>query len=306
MVRARISVVATALGATLLLAACQVTAARDAGTPSVAAAQTFDVFLDARAEIEDISLASYFPTTITVHPGDTVAFYNQSYTDEHTVTFGAGDGGIALALDGAFDPRIRGACALTSVDASADGCVDSGSWSDLPPYDGRGYWNSGLVSDQGAVEVRVAPSTPAGTYAFRCLVHPAMTGTLRVAVPGTEIESADAVHERALDEARAAAADASRPRPGSPSPGTVLAGWTDRLVSVNAYSPERITVDAGDEVTWLVSETHDVTFDSLAAPERGSGPLGDGETYTVRFPVPGTYAYHDSMHVGMTGVVVVR
>jgi plastocyanin len=308
MIRVRISVVATALGATLLLVACQATTPSDLGqTPPAVAAQTFDVFLDARADIEDISIASYFPTAITVHPGDTVAFYNQSYTDEHTVTFGAGDGTIALAVDGAFDPRVGGACALASADASADGCVDSGSWADLPPYDGDGYWNSGLVSDQGAVEVHVAASMPPGTYAFRCLVHPAMTGTLRVAAPDTEIETAEVVHETALDEARAAAEGATFPSPSVPvRVGSVLAGWIDGIVSVNAFAPKELVVRAGDEVTWHVSETHDVTFDSLAAPERGSGPLGDGETYTVRFPEPGRYTYHDSMHVGMTGVVVVR
>jgi plastocyanin len=134
-----------------------------------------------------------------------------------------------------------------------------------------------------------------------------MTGTLRVAAPETQIETADVVHGRALEEARAAAEDATVPSPSVPvRVDSVLAGWVDGVVSVNAYAPEELVVRAGDEVTWRVSETHDVTFDSLAAPERGSGPLGDGETYTVRFPEPGRYAYHDSMHVGMTGVVVVR
>ena len=296
------------LAASALLAPLLLFAACDGSDPSGASAsnEVFNVFLDSRADVEGISLASYFPTTIAVHAGDTVAFYNQSYTDEHTVTFGAGDGPIPPAIDGGFDPRVGGACALASFDAGPEGCVASGSWTDLPAYDGEGYWNSGLVSDQGAVEVHVAESTPPGTYAFRCLVHPGMTGTLRVAAAATEIQSAEAVHARALEQTRAAArADAPTPITTLPR-ATVFAGWIHGIVSMNAYIPERSTVRAGDVVTWRVRETHDVTFDSLAAPERGSGPLGDGETYTVAFPRAGTYAYHCSMHVGMTGVVVVR
>jgi plastocyanin len=291
-----------------LLTACDGAPSREGGRQP-RPAETFDVFLDARTEAPGLALAAYFPATITVHPGDRLTFYNQSYTDEHSVTFGVGQGELPpLAVQGGFDPRVEGACAIEAVDAPATGCVASGSWTDLPAYDGEGFWNSGLVSDQGAVELRIADTIDAGSYAFRCLVHPDMTGTLRVVPDKTEIEPAELVHERALATAAAAAerADGRELTPPTPGPGIVAAGWTDGAVSVNRFAPARVRVRPGGPVTWRESETHDVTFDSLRAPDPGSGPLADGASYAVVFPRSGAFAYHCSMHVGMTGVVLVR
>jgi plastocyanin len=266
------------------------------------------VLLDARPRTPGLAVASYFPSELTVHAGDRIAFYNQSYTDEHTVTFGDVAAVDAVLMGGRADPRLATGCSLGSADAAATGCLITPSWNDLPAYAGTGYWNSGYVSDQGSVTVPIDRATPPGTYAFRCLVHPGMTGTLHVVAPGTEITSAADVHAQALEGAddAAAAADAAPPAPPELGSNDVAAGWTEGDVTVNAFAPRRIVIRAGDEVTWHVSETHDIAFDSLNAPERGSGVLDDGDTYTVRFPRPGTYAYHDSMHVGMTGVVVVR
>ena len=313
--RARRLAVLLSVATSTALVACQ--GGGGSAAPPVAASpsavghavsgDTFDVLLDARPRTPDLAVAAYFPSELTVHAGDAIAFYNQSYTDEHTVTFGDVGATEAVLGRGGVDPRLATGCAL-GTGPSAVGCVISPSWNDLPAFAGAGFWSSGFVSDQGAVTVRVDPATPAGTYAFRCLVHPGMSGTLHVVAPRTEIASADDVHADALEEADAAAAsaDAAPPAPPELGPDEVAAGWTGGSVSVNAFAPRRIVIEAGDSVTWHVSETHDVAFDSLTAPERGSGPLGDGETNTERFPEPGTYAYHDSMHVGMTGVVVVR
>jgi plastocyanin len=77
--------------------------------------------------------------------------------------------------------------------------------------------------------------------------------------------------------------------------------------SANQFSPGSATVAAGQVIQWTVasdSVPHNVTFDSdgsLTSP----GSLGPGETWQVKFSVPGTYAYHCTIHDGMNGQVTV-
>ena len=77
--------------------------------------------------------------------------------------------------------------------------------------------------------------------------------------------------------------------------------------SSNQFAPGTITASTGEVIQWTVasdSVPHNVTFDSDSTLDSPS-TLGPGETWQVKFTVPGTYAYHCTIHDGMTGQVTV-
>jgi amicyanin len=71
----------------------------------------------------------------------------------------------------------------------------------------------------------------------------------------------------------------------------------------NAFTPQDITIKAGDTVTWTNQDTvkHDVDFDSFKSPL-----LGQGETYSHTFDKPGTYSYDCDVHPFMKGRVTAQ
>lgn len=123
-----------------------------------------------------------------------------------------------------------------------------------------------------------------GTYAYLCLIHPDMTGTVSVAPsPGTT-------------------APPPTSPPAAPTPTPHASGPADVRALDFAFSPASIDVVVGTTVSWVNrgSALHTVTaadgsFDS------GLIPVGSG--FTRRFAVPGTFNYLCALHPGMTGVV---
>ena len=97
---------------------------------------------------------------------------------------------------------------------------------------------------------------------------------------------------------------------------------TVEMTAALNYSPETVTIQAGETVRWTnTSEVvHTVTADPGAAadpshvrlPEGASpfdsGNIGPGDSYTHTFDVPGTYRYFCIPHEmqGMVGTVVVE
>jgi plastocyanin len=310
------SLVALAFVLMLALASCTARgdeatdAATASGGASASAAQSYSVFMGAHVSVgRGIGFAGFYPATLAIHPGDSVTFYNlNGFTALHTVTFGARDTSVRppVVVDREANPVVADGCFAASP-AREPTCEASGSWTTLPAYDGRGFWNSGFVSDYGAVELATAPSIAPGSYGFRCLIHPSMTGVLTVVPSSEPIDPPTRVRRLGLErsnDAKLDIASLTRPVLGRRE---VAAGWGTDSVFVDRFAPSRIAISAGDEVTWSVTGFHDVTFDPVegAQPE-SSGPLLDGSRYAVAFSVPGVYRYHCSLHVRMTGVVVVR
>jgi plastocyanin len=69
-----------------------------------------------------------------------------------------------------------------------------------------------------------------------------------------------------------------------------------------SYFPGTLRIQAGQSVTWRNdgNEEHDVTGDDWH-----SGLLDPTYTYRLTFGLPGTYAYRCSIHLDMTGAVIV-
>jgi plastocyanin len=80
------------------------------------------------------------------------------------------------------------------------------------------------------------------------------------------------------------------------------------LVTISnfAFSPQSITVSAGDTVTWRNDDNvnHTVTSDSGGEPD--SPVLSQGQIYQHVFAQPGTHSYHCTIHPTMTGNVAVQ
>jgi plastocyanin len=72
-----------------------------------------------------------------------------------------------------------------------------------------------------------------------------------------------------------------------------------------SFSPSSLTVTAGTTVTWTNNDgmTHTTTSND---PGFDSGNMTAGTKFTHSFSTPGTYAYHCSIHSGMTGTITVK
>lgn len=72
-------------------------------------------------------------------------------------------------------------------------------------------------------------------------------------------------------------------------------------ISGGGFNPTKLTVLAGDTVTWTnTGGSHTVTSEDNAF---GSGTLGFSDTFSHRFAASGTYRYYCSIHRYMTGEV---
>ena len=93
----------------------------------------------------------------------------------------------------------------------------------------------------------------------------------------------------------------------SNNPDPVAAGATVTISNFQ-FSPRRVTVKAGSDVTWEVKEgTHTVNADDGSF---GSAALSAGQKFSHTFATPGTYRYYCSFHGSkgghdMAGTVIV-
>ena len=74
----------------------------------------------------------------------------------------------------------------------------------------------------------------------------------------------------------------------------------------NFFKPTKLTVNAGDTVTfvWVGSNTHNVKVTS--GPEKFKSPNQSSGSYTRTFPKPGTYKIVCTFHPGMTMTLKVK
>lgn len=77
------------------------------------------------------------------------------------------------------------------------------------------------------------------------------------------------------------------------------------LMAGRAFRPRAVTIDAGTTLRWRNDDDREHT---VTARDGGfnSGVMGTGESWTKRFPTPGTFAYLCAIHPEMTGTITVR
>jgi len=83
----------------------------------------------------------------------------------------------------------------------------------------------------------------------------------------------------------------------------VLAADAAVTIEGFAFSPQSVTVNVGDSVTWTNNDgaTHTATGSGF-----DTGNIAGGASQSVTFQSAGTFAYSCSIHPTMTGTVVVR
>jgi len=328
-----LSVIRALVGAALALAisgAALAAPARDATTwHATVGGESADHALQAQA---------FLPTHITINQDDTIT-WTTGADFVHTVTFLAdGTPPPVVAPDG------------NQVIQPAATAFPAGG----PSYDGTGFVNSGLLEGKG--KTFALTFTKAGTYGYFCLLHPGMVGQVVVqaagsAYPQTQAQIDAQANAELYDKLSRANQDlmnskpAATPNANGTTSYTVVNGAGGNQASVLRFLPVDLTVKAGDSVTWLGNdphEVHTVTFydpagkvpDFIvpqpqgsgspklviphAAPENdtavdsldlyNSGLLLPGQSYTFSFPKPGTYTYVCVVHApqGMFGKIVVE
>jgi plastocyanin len=111
-----------------------------------------------------------------------------------------------------------------------------------------------------------------------------------------------------------AASTAASPAAGSPAAGSPAAGAacapadasaTGTPAQIKDFSfPTGLSVTAGQAIAWTNGDSanHTVTFDDGSC----NTPVNAGSTVVVTYTVPGTHAFHCSIHPNMTGTIEVK
>jgi plastocyanin len=84
------------------------------------------------------------------------------------------------------------------------------------------------------------------------------------------------------------------------------AGDTEVSLKDIKFTPDSVSVKAGDAVVWTNNDTvgHDVTGDNFKSGDPGD--MQNGDTYANTFDKAGTFNYVCTVHPGMEGSVTVK
>jgi plastocyanin len=146
--------------------------------------------------------------------------------------------------------------------------------------------------------------TTAGSFAYSCILHPNMRGTINVGSSASGGGSAGLATEAATAgpaSGTTAQADAASPAGTSTDP-AILPVNVD--VADNEFRPNPATVATGGTVTWKLvgAAAHTVTADDQSF---NSGLLKPGETFQHTFNTLGSFTYTCLVHPGMVGTIEV-
>jgi plastocyanin len=79
------------------------------------------------------------------------------------------------------------------------------------------------------------------------------------------------------------------------------------LIENFRFSPGSLTIPVGASVTWINrdGDIHSIAADGTPPAFKSAG-LDTDDKFSVTFTMPGTYAYHCSLHPHMTGTIIVK
>ena len=250
-------------------------AAASLGMPivaSAASAQTYTVLVGAESVSHGAGVMAYFPSTLTIHVGDTVLWKVNTH-EIHTVTF----------LAGTPEPVLIVPVPVTTTPFPGPLMINPRVGFPTVPaggmYDGSTYANSGVMStDPGNPTQFSLTFTQTGNFMYECIVHGMMmSGSIVVVGPSVRIPSPEAVSLKAqqtITQKLASAfglygvAQSHVPEPVHNPDGstthTVLIGWSKGQLDLMKFVPSKLVVHPGDTVKFMLSPTNDaphtVTF----------------------------------------------
>ena len=222
-------------------------------SPAVArAAQTLTVSAGAESSDGDVQLTEFAPVQVTVNVGDTVTWSLDS-TEFHDVLFTAGaqpPDFIQPGPDGVFINPLAG--------------LPQGG----PSYDGTVVTGSGLLNKGQSWSLTF---TKAGTYPYYCVIHAGMIGSIEVKPSGQSADTQTSINTRrtaqinadiATKGVRTIMANQGELSIDAATAG-IVAGAQNGPADVQRFFPPRVTIHAGDALSWVwkTEETpHTVTF----------------------------------------------
>ena len=220
----------------------------------------------------DLAVFDFYPSAVSVHPGDVVRFDNGSgrVPVPHTVTLGRGadvPGRLPppLAPGVGAVPAVWGLCVTAEpIAPAATDCPDrtkapyppETASLEMPAFAAQVFYNSGIFDTGQSLVMPVAEEIEPGSYTFFCYLHPAtMELTLDVVGPGRPTQAQADLDRRAAeaidrDVADGLAAEAAADKASRPA-ATVQAGAEQGKAVVTRFFPSTVTVAAGDTVTWV-------------------------------------------------------
>ena len=211
--------------------------------------------------------------------GGTTARGDTNTVDAGTNTGAAPDAAATVTIvNEAFDPgtttiEVGGTVTFENLDGDEHTATSAGA-------DGI---DSGVLAS-GATYKKTF--TEAGSFAFLCMIHPEMQGTVEVV--GASVP----------------AAPAPTPTPPPALPNETAGDKAAVDIVDLAFEPADVEVVAGGSVTW----TNTGVVPHTATAENGSfdsKALESGATFTQTFATPGTFAYLCQIHPDMRGTVEV-
>jgi len=219
---------------------------------SAGAAQTLVVSAGAESQGGDVQLNEFAPTQISINVGDTVTWRLDS-TEFHNIYFPSGSPAPEFVQPGPEGVFINPQVALPAGGSSFDGSAPAGS----------GLLNKGQTWS--------LTFTKAGSYQYLCDIHPGMGGVVTVQAAGQAADTQAAIDSRRTAQTNGDVATKGVPAIMSnvgelPAEGVsagIAAGVQEGLVDVQRFFPQRVTIKAGDAVTWIwkTEDTpHTVTF----------------------------------------------
>jgi plastocyanin len=253
----------------------------------------------------------FLPNVLWVDAGDTVIWTARS-GDIHTVTF---------LPPGQTPPPFTGSPNQVN---RVGGDV----------YDGKGYFNSGLLS---AIPVPETPTTRSysltfgvtGDFVYHCLVHPSMLGIIHVQPAGAPYPFSQQDYNKQIQAGTQTALHEGQKLTdfavNHSNNHHVLVGIGSGQTSVVRFFPSQITVHVGDTVTFVsqdVPNAHTVSFGPAPRDENAaygnpadfhgqplsSGIVFFGQTFNVTFKKAGTFPFRCFFHdyLGMTITITVK
>jgi plastocyanin len=265
-----------------------------------------------------VAALKFYPAAITVDAGDTITW--KVAGNAHTISF----------LTAGQTPP--------SPDSPEAQAPAGGS-----SFDGTAFTSSGIKFPAPGQDTYSLTFPTAGTYAFHCLIHPGMQGSVTVAAAGTAYPQDQAAITAANQAAEAADIATGHALEASFSPTTttnsdgsttyhLAAGVGSGSISILRFISSTLDIHVGDTVEWTNGDTngepHSVSFGtepqdpSALAPSGGATYSGAGwvssglfvgppipapHSYSLKFTKAGTFPYICVLHdvVGMTGSITV-
>jgi plastocyanin len=239
---------------------------------------------------KDGDINQFLPSSITVHAGDSVKFQPFKF---HLVNF---------PKKGEAPPPLASLDATRPI-ADAKDAAGQPYWFNglgtpvIPPivslgsgsgkaYDGTQELGSGFPQGDGPPKPFVVKFPKAGSYAYYCVLHPGMKGTVKVVAKSAAVPSAKADAKRVKAQLAKGYATLKKLDTQEAPANTVVAGPDKKSAVLFRYTPSKLTTKVNTPVTLTMSsgtsEDHTFTF---AKDVKAAAKAADA---TFIGPLPGT------------------